>query len=83
MSGLPKNPLEGHPDLATWLGLSLGFLGLLAWSARGLGLGLQAWLALGLAATLVAGLCARIIAWEADPDSDEAELPPHSRGDLT
>ncbi|MCB0215700.1 MAG: hypothetical protein H6648_06470 [Caldilineae bacterium] len=81
MSGSSKNPFEGHPDLATWLGLSVGFLVLLAWSARGLGLGVQAWLVLALAATSVAGLCTRIIAWEADPEAHEADAPPHARGD--
>ena len=59
--------LERHPNLATWVLLSVGMVAALAWSARDVeDLSAAQWGWLVAATVLIAGLCAWIISWEAD-----------------
>lgn len=64
---------ERHPNLTAWAVLSVGFVAVLVWSARDVGLAAGQWLWLVLATVLVAGLCAWIISWEADGPDEEGE----------
>lgn len=64
---------RAHPNLASWLVLSAGFLAVLGWTARDVGLGAAQWLWLAVAAVLTAGLCAWIISWESDDEDDETD----------
>lgn len=67
------NWCRAHPNLTSWLVLSVGFLVVLAWSAADVGLGTAQWLWLAVATVSTAGLCAWIISWEADDEEDEDE----------
>jgi hypothetical protein len=59
-----------HPRLTAWAVLAVGFVAILAWSARDVGFSAGQWVALILATIGLAGLCVWIIGWE---DEEEAE----------
>ena len=59
-----------HPRLTAWAVLAVGFVAILAWSARDVGFSAGQWVALILAPIGLAGLCVWIIGWE---DEEEAE----------
>ncbi|MFQ5459633.1 MAG: hypothetical protein ACE5EL_02450 [Anaerolineae bacterium] len=71
---------DRHPNLATWLVLGVGMVGVLALAARDQHLTPIQWWWLTVATLLLAGLCAWIISWEADdpvveaPDEEPAPL---------
>ncbi len=64
-----KNFAEQHPRISAWIGLAIGMVIILLWSAKDVGLLPTQLLALVVATILLAGLCVWIIGWE---DNDEA-----------
>lgn len=62
--------INEHPQLASWIVLSIGMVAILVWSARDVGLLPGQWAALIVATVAVAGLSVWIIGWE-----DEIEEP--------
>lgn len=68
-----KAYVDKHPNIGTWVVLSLAFLAALGWSARGVDLAARQWLVLATAAVATAGLCAWILSWEADEDDAPAD----------
>jgi hypothetical protein len=67
MSAL-KNFAAGHPRLAAWIGLAVGMVVILLWSAKDVGLLPTQLAALVVATILLAGLCVWIIGWESDTE---------------
>lgn len=67
--------IERHPNLAAWVALSVGFVVILVWSARDVGLEPGQWIALILATIGVAGLSVWIISWEEEAPPEEQEAP--------
>ncbi|MBI5303961.1 MAG: hypothetical protein HY868_17635 [Chloroflexi bacterium] len=67
MSGL-KNFASDHPRLAAWIGLAVGMVVILLWSAKDVGLLPTQLGALVVATILLAGLCVWIIGWEGDAE---------------
>ena len=65
--------IRAHPQIASWIFLSVGMVAILAWSAREVGLLLGQWIALIVATIVVAGLAVWIIGWE---DEEEFEQSP-------
>lgn len=65
-----KRLWEEHPNLVSWLVLSIGMVIILIWSARHVGFTPSQWLALIVATVILAGLSVWIISWE---DEDEGE----------
>ncbi len=65
-----KRFVNEHPQIASWIVLSIGMVAILVWSARDVGLLAGQWIALILATIGVAGLSVWIIGWE------DEELPP-------
>jgi protein-S-isoprenylcysteine O-methyltransferase Ste14 len=59
-----KQFIVSHPQLSSWIVLSLGMIAIMAWSARDVGLLFGQWVALIVAIIAVAGLCVWIIGWE-------------------
>ena len=57
-----------HPRIVAWIGLAIGMVVILLWSAKDVGLLPTQMLALIVATILLAGLCIWIIGWE---DSEE------------
>ncbi len=55
---------EKHPQLSLWLGLALGMVIILVWSARGVGFTPLQWAAVIMITILLAGACVWIIGWE-------------------
>jgi len=72
MSAL-KNFASQHPRLAAWIGLAIGMVVILLWSAKDVGLLPTQLAALVIATILLAGLCVWIIGWE----NDDAEHESH------
>ena len=68
--------INEHPQLASWIVLSIGMVAILVWSARGVGLLPGQWAALIVATIAVAGLSVWIIGWE-----DEIEEPEEVNGE--
>lgn len=64
-----KSFAEHHPRIAAWIGLAIGMVIILVWSAKDVGLLPTQLVALVVATILLAGLCVWIIGWE---DSDES-----------
>ncbi len=64
-----KNFAETHPRIAAWIGLAIGMVIILLWSAKDVGLLPTQLVALVVATILLAGLCVWIIGWE---DNDES-----------
>jgi hypothetical protein len=62
-----------HPRITAWIGLAIGMVVILVWSAKDVGLLPTQMLALVVATILLAGLCIWIIGWE---DNDESEDKP-------
>jgi hypothetical protein len=62
-----------HPRLAMWAVLAVGMVVILIWTAWDVGLLPGQWAAMIGAVILLAGLCAWIIGWE---DEDETEEEP-------
>ncbi len=61
---------DDHPNLVSWVILSVGMLVILFWSARHVEFTPSQWTALIVATILLAGLSVWIIGWE---DEDEEE----------
>lgn len=59
-----KQFISAHPQLASWIVLSIGMVAILVWSARDVGLLAGQWAALIIATIAVAGLSVWIIGWE-------------------
>ncbi|MFP4393996.1 MAG: hypothetical protein ACLFTI_01925 [Anaerolineales bacterium] len=59
-----KRFINEHPQIASWIVLSMGMVAILVWSARDVGLLTGQWIALILATIGVAGLSVWIIGWE-------------------
>lgn len=59
-----KRFVNEHPQIASWIVLSIGMVAILVWSARDVGLLATQWIALILATIGVAGLSVWIIGWE-------------------
>ncbi len=55
---------SNHPRLASWIGLAIGMVIILVWSAKDVGLLPSQMTALVVATILLAGLCVWIISWE-------------------
>ena len=66
-----KTFAERHPKLASWIGLAIGMVIILLWSAKDVGLLPTQLLALVVATILLAGLCVWIIGWEDDDDEEK------------
>jgi len=62
---------ERHPNIVTWLVLSIGMLAVLYWSARDVDLTALQFFWLGVATVVLAGLCSWIVSWEADEPEDD------------
>jgi hypothetical protein len=67
-----KSFAERHPKIAAWIGLAIGMVIILLWSAKDVGLLPTQLLALVVATILLAGLCVWIIGWE-DDDEEQVE----------
>ena len=65
-----KNFAGQHPRITAWVGLAIGMVIILLWSAKDVGLLASQLIALVVATILLAGLCVWIIGWE---DNDEGE----------
>lgn len=68
--------IDRHPRLAAWLVLAIGFVIILVWSARDVGLQAGQWVALILATIGLAGLCAWIIGWEEGEETEGGQQAP-------
>ncbi|MGC9398498.1 MAG: hypothetical protein ACP5HM_05110 [Anaerolineae bacterium] len=68
-----KRFIEEHPQLASWIVLSIGMVAILVWSARDVGLLPGQWAALIVATIAVAGLSVWIIGWEDDLEDEDKE----------
>ncbi len=66
-----KQFVTQHPNLASWIVLSIGMVAILVWSARDVGLLPGQWFALIVATIAVAGLAVWIIGWEDEEEADE------------
>ena len=66
-----KQFIGQHPRLTAWFVLAIGFVVILAISARDVGFTAGQWVALIVATIGLAGLCVWIIGWE--DGEDEAE----------
>jgi hypothetical protein len=64
-----------HPRITAWIGLAIGMVIILLWSAKDVGLLVSQLAALVVATILLAGLCVWIIGWE-DNDESETENKP-------
>jgi hypothetical protein len=65
-----KNWAGRHPRISAWVGLAIGMVLILVWSAKDVGLLPSQMIALVVATILLAGLCIWIIGWE-DDDTPE------------
>lgn len=72
MAGL-KNWASHHPRLTAWIGLAIGMVIILLWSAKDVGLLPSQLAALVVATILLAGLCIWIIGWEDQEDQEEQQ----------
>jgi hypothetical protein len=68
-----KNFAQQHPKITAWIGLAIGFVIILLWSAKDAGLLPTQLLALVVATILLAGLCVWIIGWEDDEDEEQVK----------
>ncbi|GAB4518178.1 MAG: hypothetical protein Kow0047_29780 [Anaerolineae bacterium] len=62
---------DEHPNITSWIVLSIGMLIIVGWSARDVGFLPSQWVALGIATILLAGLCVWIISWEDDEEEEQ------------
>ncbi|MDE3089200.1 MAG: hypothetical protein KGJ80_07425 [Chloroflexota bacterium] len=62
-----------HPRLVAWIGLAIGMVIILLWSAKDVGLLPSQLAALVVATILLAGLCIWIIGWEDGEDDPASE----------
>ena len=67
-----KNMWNEHPNLVSWVVLSVGMLIILFWSARHVAFTPSQWVALVVATILLAGLSVWIIGWE-DEEGEETK----------
>ena len=65
-----KLTINNHPNLTAWFVLALGFVLILLYEARDVGLENRQWFWLIVITTLVAGACVWIISW-GDDDVEE------------
>ncbi len=70
-----KTFIHKHPQITSWIVLSIGMVAILVWSARDVGLLPAQWAALIVATIVVAGLSVWIIGWEDEEDETEAGPP--------
>jgi hypothetical protein len=75
-----KRFINEHPQLTSWLVLSIGMVAILVWSARDVGLLPGQWAALVLATIAVAGLSVWIIGWEDEEVAPQPEPERATRG---
>ncbi len=59
-----KDFASRHPRVTAWIGLAIGMVIILVWSAKDVGLLPTQMAALVVATILLAGLCVWIIGWE-------------------
>ncbi len=71
-----KQFITQHPNLASWIVLSIGMVAILVWSARDVGLLPGQWFALIVATIAVAGLAVWIIGWEDEEEEEASEDNP-------
>jgi hypothetical protein len=71
-----KQFVNEHPQITSWIVLSIGMVIILVWSARDVGLLAGQWVALIVATIAVAGLAIWIIGWE--DEEEESEPQPQS-----
>ncbi|GIK43341.1 MAG: hypothetical protein BroJett011_71740 [Chloroflexota bacterium] len=62
-----------HPQVTSWIGLAIGMVIILVWSAREVGFTPGQWTALVITTILLAGACVWIIGWEDEEDEVLAE----------
>lgn len=72
MDGLKKFAGD-HPQITSWIGLAIGMVIILVWSAREVGFTPGQWTALVVTTILLAGACVWIIGWEDEEDEGVAE----------
>ena len=78
-----NNFIRAHPQIASWIFLSVGMVAILIWSARDVGLLTGQWIALIVATIVVAGLAVWIIGWEDEDELEESRpLPGPPAGDV-
>ena len=65
------NWINQHPNLASWFVLAFGFVAILVYEARDVGLVGSQWFWLVFMTTMVAGLCVWIISWGDDDDEED------------
>ena len=71
-----KKFTEQHPRISAWIGLGIGMVIILLWSAKDVGLLPTQLLALVVATILLAGLCVWIIGWEDnEPENSNSQDP--------
>jgi hypothetical protein len=63
-----------HPQITSWIVLSIGMVVILIWSARDVGLLAGQWVALIVATIAVAGLAIWIIGWEDEEEESEPQI---------
>ena len=74
--------INEHPQIVSWIVLSIGMVAILVWSARDVGLAPGQWAALIIATIAVAGLSVWIIGWEDELDETEtAHEQPTAEGE--
>lgn len=74
-----KQFLNEHPQLTSWVVLSIGMVAILVWSAQDVGLLAGQWVALIISTIAVAGLAVWIIGWEDEEElADVSPTPPET-----
>ena len=75
-----KQWIMQHPNLSAWFVLALGMVGIIAFTARDVGLTAGNWFWLIVMTVLVAGACIWIISWGDDDDDEtgDADVKPQA-----
>ena len=69
-----KKFVGNHPQITSWIVLSIGFLIILFWSARDVDFNTSQNVALAITTILLAGACVWIIGWEDDEEEEVVKL---------
>jgi hypothetical protein len=65
-----RNFAGRHPQIVAWIGLAIGMVIILVWSAKDVGFTPTQWAALIVTTILLAGACVWIIGWGDDGDEE-------------
>ncbi len=77
-----KKFAENHPQIVSWIVLTIGMVIILVWSAKDVGFTGSQWAALVVTTILLAGACVWIIGWEDDEDEQAMALDQQKQEDV-